>query len=146
MMVLPICVAISILRYRLWDIDLLVRRTVTYAIVVGCLLVVYFASVILLQRIFVGIAGEQPEFITVLSTLAIAALFVPLRNRIQDAIDKRFNRNKYDAQQVLEHFAERVRDETDLDKLTTELVHVVQETMQPKSVSLWLKKEGRGRP
>ncbi len=140
----PISIGIAILRSRLWDIDVLIRRTVTYAVVVALLLIVYFGSVILLQQIFIGIAGKQPEFVTVLSTLAIAALFVPIRNRIQDAIDRRFNRNKYDAQQVLQKFSETARDETDIDKLTNELVRVVQETMQPKSVTLWLKKEERG--
>ncbi len=139
---IPVSIAISILRYRLWDIDILIRRTVSYAIIVALLAMVYFGSVIVLQRIFAGIIGDNSEIITVLSTLAIAALFVPLRNKIQDAIDKRFNRKKYDAQKVLEKFGETVRDETDLDTLTAELVKVVNETMQPKSVSLWLKREG----
>lgn len=138
---IPISIAVSILRYRLWDIDILIRRTVTYALVVALLAFVYFGSVIVLQRIFAGIIGDNSEIITVLSTLAIAALFVPLRNRIQEAIDKRFNRKKYNAQQVLTEFAQTVRDETDLDSLTGELVNVVQETMQPKNVSLWLKRE-----
>ena len=137
---MPVAVMISILRYRLWDIDLLIRRTVSYALIVALLLVVYFGSVVLLQRVFAGIIGESTEIITVLSTLAIAALFVPLRNKIQDAIDKRFNRKKYNAQQVMEKFAQTVRDETDIDKLTAELVNVVNETMQPKSVTLWLKR------
>ena len=138
---LPLSIGIAILRYRLWDIDILIRRTVTYATVIALLLVVYFGSVILLQQLFAAVTGQRTEVITVLSTLAIAALFVPLRNRIQYAIDKRFNRRKYNAQQVLQKFAETVRDETDLDKLTAELMNVVNETMQPKSVSLWLKKE-----
>lgn len=138
---IPISIAISILRYRLWDIDILIRRTVTYAFVVALLAAVYFGSVIALQRIFAGIIGDNSEIITVLSTLAIAALFVPLRNRVQDAIDKRFNRNKYNAQQVLTQFAQTVRDETDLEKLSAELLSVVNETMQPKSVNMWLKQE-----
>ena len=141
----PLAIGFSILRYRLYDIDIIVRRTVTYAVVVALLLIVYFASVILLQRLFAGITGRREEFVTVLSTLAIAALFVPLRNRIQALIDRRFNRKKYDAQKVLEKFGETVRDETDLEKLTNELVKVVQETMQPKSVSVWLKQEPRGK-
>lgn len=136
-----LAIGMAILRSRLFDIDVIIRRTVTYATVVALLLVVYFGSVILLQQLFANITGQRSELITIISTLAIAALFVPLRNRIQDAIDKRFNRRKYNAQQVLQEFGETVRDETDLDKLTAELVNVVQETMQPKSVSVWLKKE-----
>ncbi len=140
-MFIPVSIGIAILRYRLFDIDVIIRRTVTYAIVVALLLFVYFGSVILLQQVFANLTGlGSNEIITVLSTLAIAALFVPLRNKIQAAIDKRFNRRKYDAQKVMEKFGETVRDETDLDKLTAELMNVVNETMQPKSVSVWLKK------
>jgi hypothetical protein len=143
---IPIVIGIAILRYRLFDIDILIRRTVTYALVTASLLVVFFGSVIVLQQIFSSITGSgQNEIVTVLSTLAIAALFVPLRNRIQNEIDKRFNRKKYDAQQVMQKFAETVRDETDLEKLTGELVNVVNETMQPKSVSVWLKQETRSK-
>lgn len=145
LMFLPVSIGIAILRYRLFDIDVIIRRTVTYALVVALLLVVYFGSVIVLQQVFAGITGQRSEVITVLSTLAIAALFVPVRYRVQNAIDKRFDRKKYNAQQVLQKFAQTVRDETDLDKLTGELVNVVQETMQPKSVSLWLKRENGGR-
>ncbi len=141
--VLGITLAIAILRYRLFDIGIIIRRTVTYAIVVTLLLAVYFGSVILLQQIFANITGERSEIITILSTLAIAALFIPVRNRVQNAIDKRFNRQKYDAQKVMQKFSETVRDETDLDKLTAELLNVVNETMQPKSVSVWLKQEER---
>ena len=138
--VTPIFLTIAILRSRLWDIDVIIRKTVTYTIVVALLLIVYFGGVILLQRVFANVTGQRSEVITVLSTLVIAALFVPLRNRIQDLIDKRFYRKKYDAQKVLQKFSETVRDETDLDKLTAELVNVVQETMQPRSVSVWLKR------
>jgi hypothetical protein len=102
-------------------------------------LAVFFGSVVVLQQIFAGLTGSgQDELVTVLSTLAIAALFVPVRNKIQDVIDRRFNRKKYDAQKVMEKFGETVRDETDLERLTAELVNVVQETMQPEGVSVWL--------
>jgi len=145
-LIIPVTIGIAILRYRLFDIDILIRRTVTYAIVVALLLIVYFGSVILLQQIFANLTGlGSNEIVTVLSTLAIAALFVPLRNRIQDAIDKRFNRKKYDAQKVMEKFSQTVRDETDIDKLTAELVNVVNETMQPRSVSVWLRREERSK-
>lgn len=137
--VTPIFLTIAILRSRLWDIDVIIRKTVTYTIVVAIWLLVYFGGVILLQRVFANVMGVgNNEIITVLSTLVIAALFIPLRNKIQELIDKRFYRKKYDAQKVLEQFAETVRDETDLEKLTAELVNVVQETMQPKSVGVWL--------
>ncbi len=143
---LPLSIGIAILRYRLWDIDILIRRTVTYAFVVTLLGIVFFGSVILLQQIFAQFTNTGGnEIITVVSTLVIAALFVPLRNRIQDVIDKRFNRKKYDAEKVLQKFGETVRDETDIDKLTAELVNVVNETMQPKSISLWLKREERAK-
>lgn len=135
---LPLAIALAIVRYRLWDIDVIIRKTLTYALVVALLLIAYFGSVILLQRIFSQLIGND-QFITVISTLAIAALFVPLRNRVQAIIDRRFYRKKYDAQQVLNDFANTVRDETDLEKLTGRLIEVVDETMQPRNLSVWLK-------
>jgi len=139
---LSVFIGIAILRSRLWDIDIIIRRTLTYAVVTAVLALVFFGSVIVLQQLFSSITGGgQNEIVTVLSTLAIAALFVPVRKRVQSEIDKRFNRQKYDAQQVMNDFATTVRDETDLEKLTARLVQVVDETMQPKSVSVWLKEE-----
>jgi hypothetical protein len=136
---LPLGVGIAILRYRLWDIDILIRKTVTYALVVALLAIIYFGSVVLLQQLFASVTGQRSEVITVLSTLAIAALFVPLRNKVQELVDRRFYRNKYDAQQILQGFARMARDETDLGDLTARLVEVVDETMQPRSVSVWLR-------
>lgn len=143
--VLGVTLGIAILRYRLFDIGVIIRRTVTYALVVALLVVIYFGGVILLQQLFASVTGERSEVITVVSTLAIAVLFIPLRNFVQNAIDKRFNRRKYDAQQVLTKFAQTVRDETDLDKLTSEMLNVVNETMQPKRASVWLKPTGNRR-
>lgn len=136
----PLSVGVAILRYRLWDLDILIRRTVTYSLLTALLLAVFFGSVIVLQQAFASVTGSaQNELVTVLSTLMIAALFVPLRQRIQQVIDRRFNRRKYDAQQVLSQFAATARDETDLGKLTNRLIEVVDETMQPNSVSVSLK-------
>lgn len=144
LLLIPISLDIAIRRFRLWDIDPIVRRTSIYATLTVALALIYFGSVFILQQLFVTLTGQrQNEFVTVLSTLAIAALFVPLRARIQDVIDRRFYRRKYDAQKVLEKFAQVVRDETDLERLTTRLMQVVHETMQPKSVSMWLKKEDK---
>jgi hypothetical protein len=133
-----ITLAIAITRYRLFDIDVIIRRTTSYAILTGLLLLVYFGSIVVLQRLLSPITGDSQAAV-VLSTLLIAALFLPLRRRVQDAIDRRFFRSKYDAEQVLAQFAATVRDETDLDALTAELVRVIQETMQPEFVSVWLK-------
>jgi hypothetical protein len=140
---MPIAIAIALFRYRLYDIDLIIRRTLTYGVVVALLALIYFASVILLQQLFANITGQRSDVITVLSTLAIAVLFIPLRNRIQAFVDKRFNRQKYDAQEVLNSFAETVRDETDLEKLSARLMQVVDETMQPASISLWMRNTGK---
>ena len=115
------------------------RRTAGYAILTALLLLVYFGSVIILQRLFSELTGQGSTLATILSTLLIAALFLPLRRRVQHWIDRRFYRRKYDAQKTLEQFATTARDETDLDRLTAELMRVIQETMEPASVSVWLK-------
>ncbi len=137
---LPVCLAIAILRYRLYDIDILIRKTLQYTVVTALLALIYFGSVFLLQRLFSSATGQQSPLILVVSTLLIAAIFAPLRRRIQDGIDRRFYRKKYDAQQVLAQFARTARDETDMDALLAELERVVQETLQPEGVKVWLRK------
>ena len=137
---MPAVITIAILRYRLWDIDLIIRRTLQYSVLSGLLALTYFGLIIVLQSAFTALTGQRDNpFITVISTLAIAGLFFPLRKRVQDFIDRRFYRKKYDAAKVIADFAATARDETDLDKLTARLVEVVEETMQPESVQLWLK-------
>jgi len=139
---IPVATGIAILRYRLYDIDVLINRTLVYGGLTISLALVYVASVISLQYAFRVLTGEGSQLVIVASTLAIAALFNPLRRRIQDFVDRRFYRKKYDAARVLEAFSARLRDETDLDRLNGDLVAVVRETVQPKHVSLWLREPG----
>jgi len=136
-------IGVGMLRYRLYDVDLIIRRTAVYGLLTGALALIYFGSVIIMQNIAQGLTGQAGDspLIIVASTLLIAALFQPLRRRLQDAIDRRFFRRKYDAAQTLADFSRSARDEVELEALSGELVRVVQETMQPERVTLWLVRE-----
>jgi hypothetical protein len=136
---IPAAAGIAILRYRLYEIDLIINRTLVYGSLTTTLVAVYFGAIVVLQRLFVLLTGEKSTLAVVASTLAIAALFNPLRRRIQSFVDRRFYRSKYDAAKALEGFSARLRNETDLETLHAELVGVVRETMQPSHVSLWLR-------
>jgi hypothetical protein len=135
---IPISMGIAILRYRLYNIDFLINRTIVYGLLTAILVALYFCGIVVLQRFFVLLTGQQSTLAVVASTLLIAALFNPLRRRIQAFIDRRFYRRKYDATKTLEAFSAKLRDETDLDALSDDLVSVVRETMQPAHLSLWL--------
>jgi hypothetical protein len=139
----PVAMGIAILRYRLYEIDLLINRTLVYGSLTVTLALVYFGSVVATQATFRALTGQeqQPQLAIVVSTLVIAALFNPLRRRIQGFIDRRFYRRKYDARKTLEAFSARLRDETDLEALSEDLVGVARSTMQPEHASLWLPPE-----
>jgi hypothetical protein len=139
LLIVPVFTYIAILRYRLYEIDIIVNRTLVYGLLTATLVTLYFGGIVVLQRIFVTLTGQQSTLAVVASTLAIAALFVPLRRPIQSFIDRRFYRRKYDARKTLEAFNARLREETDLEALNSELVGVVRGTMQPAHVSLWLR-------
>jgi hypothetical protein len=136
---IPIAMGIAILMYRLYGIDSLINRTLVYGSLTAALVGVYFGGIVVLQKMFVVLTGHKATLAVVASTLLIAALFNPLRHRIQSLIDRSFYRSKYDARKTLEAFSVKLRDETDLEALNDDLVGVVRETMQPVHVSLWLR-------
>jgi hypothetical protein len=135
----PIAIGVAILRYRLYEIDLLINRTLVYGSLTATLVLLYFGGIVVLQKVFVLLTGQQSTFAIVASTLVIAALFNPFRRRIQSVVDRRFYRRKYDTRKTLETFSAQLRNETDLDALSHDLVGVVRDTMQPAHVSLWLR-------
>ena len=131
----PVAIAVAVLRYRLWDLDRLVSRTVTYSLVTGLLVVPYLLVVPAATRL----AGDAGSLAVAGTTLTVAAAFQPLRRRVQDRVDRRFNRRRYDAARTVEAFAARMREQVDLDALTAELLALVDRTMQPTQASLWLR-------
>ncbi len=138
MLLVPVCTGIAILRSHLFDIDVIIRRTLVYGMVIGVLAAVYFAGVVVLQTGFRAVTGQNSAVALVISTLAIAALFQPLRGRVRADVDRRFYRHKYDAARTLEAFGATLRSEVDMTRLGEKVMAVVEETMQPSIVSLWL--------
>ena len=136
----PVAIGVAVLRHRLWDIDLIIRRTLVYSTLTVILSLIYFGSVTLLQNLLTTASGQQSPTAVVLSTLVIAALFTPLRRGIQERIDRRFYRRKYDAEQVMSAFTAILKEEVDLDYLRNSIQGVVEGTLQPAHVSLWLRK------
>ncbi len=136
---IPLTIGIATLRHRLYDIDIIIRRTLIYSMLTAILAAVYFGSVVLVQQIFRAATGQSSDLAIVISTLAIAALFSPLRRRIQNVIDRRLYRRKYDAEKTLEAFNQTLRYEVDIDTLMQSLIGVVRETMQPTQVALWVR-------
>jgi hypothetical protein len=141
LMLVPLSIGVAVLRSHLFDIDVVINRTLVYGSLTAALVALYFGGILVLQRFFVLLTGQQSTLAVVASTLIIAALFNPLRHRIQAFIDRRFYRRKYDARKTLEAFSTKLKNETDLEALNNDLVGVVRETMQPAHVSVWLRPE-----
>jgi hypothetical protein len=141
MLFIPLSIGVAVLRARLFDIDVVINRTLVYGSLTLMLALVYFGGVTATQAVLQTLTGQEklPQLAIVVSTLLIAALFTPFRHRIQSLIDRRFYRRKYDARKTLEAFSAKLRDETDLDALSDDLVGMVKETMQPAHVSVWLR-------
>lgn len=137
-LIFPAAIVIAILRYRLWEVDTLINQTLVYASLTLVLLGVYFAGVIVLQSVFLSMSGQSSGLAAVLSTLAVAGLFAPLRSRLQAVINRRFYRSRYDAERILSQFSEAARSEVELNRLGERLAQVVDQTLQPEYVSLWL--------
>jgi hypothetical protein len=137
----PLVIGLAVIKYRLFDIDIIIRRTLVYTLLTAMLIAVYFSIVLLIQAAFVAFTGQENPIAIVISTLVIAALFNPLRQRIQSFIDRRFYRSSYDAARTLENFAHTVRDEVDLDQISSVLMRSIDETMQPQTAVLWLADE-----
>jgi hypothetical protein len=137
---IPVLTGMAILRYRLWDIDLLIRKTLQYVLLTGLLVAIYTLTIILLQNLVVWVAGENSQIVIVLSTLLIAGLFTPVRHRVQNFIDRRFYRHKYNAESILAEFATASRDEMDIYRLSATVLRITDATVKPAQLSLWLKK------
>ena len=138
-LLIPVSIGVAILRYRLWDVDILINRTLVYGTLTGMLALIYWATIALIQRPINRLMGQESDLAIVASTLTIAALFNPLRRNTQAIIDRRFYRHRYDAARILQDFSTRLRADVDLNSLTEDILGVVEETLQPARVSLWLK-------
>jgi hypothetical protein len=136
---IPVAAGIAVLRYRLYDIDRLINRTLVYGLLTALLGGIYGGAVLILGQVFGGVGRDPPSWVVAGATLAVAALFQPARRRIQAVVDRRFNRRKYDTAKTIEGFSRRLRDQVDLDTLSAELAAVVNQTMQPTTISLWLR-------
>jgi hypothetical protein len=140
----PAATGIAVVRYRLYEIDRLINRTLVYGLLTALLGGVYGGAILILGQLFGGISAKPPSWAVAGATLAAAALFQPARRRIQQAVDRRFNRRRYDAAKTVEAFSTRLRDQVDLDTLSAELLAVVDQTMEPTRVSLWLRPSAHG--
>src|SRR3712207_703561 len=143
MLLIPLSIGVAILRSRLYDVDVVINRTLVYGALTAALVLLYVLGVVVFQSPFRALTGQESQLAVVASTLVIAALFGPLRRRVQTVIYRRFYRGKYDAQKTLQDFGARSRDEVDLDTLRGDLVAVVEETLKPEHVSFWLRPSGR---